>query len=330
MLRFGIQMLQSSLLIEMALQALAATTGQTEGPSTSSDTAFGHRATVALPSADTATLVDRIANLGFSLIELNTDLNVLFPDSFGVPTIRRLQALKASQGLSYTVHLPLWSVEPSTPVPWVRRGSLEALVDAVLRLSPLEPEVYVLHATGALAAEFHTMAAIPDEARPLVMGAFQAHAAQSVEELLRRTKLPSRAIAVETIGFPLDLTLAMAEEFDLSICFDTGHLLAKFTGPISFEEGLQRSLPRLAEVHLHDGYYRSRSDGTFYWDDHLPLGQGDLPLDFLLDTLTEAEFEGPVIFELTAQEANASLDYLGPFLRERRLNLDQGDDRQKE
>ncbi len=190
-------------------------------------------------------------------------------------------------------------------------------MDAVLRLAPLEPEVYVLHATGALAAEFFTMATTPDEARPLVVGIFQGHAAHSIEELLRRTKVTSRAIAVETIEFPFDLTLALAEEFDLSLCFDTGHLLAKYPGPIPFEEALQRSLPRLAEVHLHDGYYRLQADGTPHRDDHLPLGEGELPLDFLLDTLKEARFKGPIIFELTIQKAKASLDYLRPFLIER-------------
>ena len=309
MLRFGIEMLQRSLMIEMAMPALAQQKGGAE---------------FAPPSVDAALLVERIADLGFSLIEINTDLNVFFPDSFGVPTIRRLQALKESRGLSYTVHLPLWSVEPSTPVDWVREGSVDVLVDAVLRLSPLEPEVYVLHATGALAAEFSTMTAIPDEARPLVIGMFQRHAAHSVEELLRRTNLPSRAIAVETIQFPFDLTLALAEELDLSLCLDTGHVLAKYSGPISFEEALQRLLPRLAEIHLHDGYYRPQSDGTFRRGDHLPLGEGNLPLGFLLDTLKEAEFEGPIIFELTVEEAKASLDYLRPFLFERWPHLEQG------
>jgi sugar phosphate isomerase/epimerase len=299
-------MLQSSLLIEMAMPTLTRQKSDIQ---------------LAPPSADAAVLVERIADLGFTLIELNTDLNVFFPDSFGLPTIRRLQALKESHGLSYTVHLPLWSIEPSTPVQWVREGSLEALVDAVLRLAPLEPEVYVLHATGALASEFYTMATIPDQARPLVVGMFQRHAAHSVEELLRRTQLPSRAIAVETIEFPFDLTLALAEELDLSLCFDTGHVLAKYPGPIPFEEALRRSLPRLAEIHLHDGYYRPQPDGTFRRDDHLPLGEGDLPLDFLLDTLQEAGFEGPVIFELTIQEARASLDYLRPFLAKRWPNL---------
>jgi len=306
MLRFGIEMLQRPLMIEMAMPALA---GQKGG------------AQLTPPSVDVAILVERIADLGFTLIELNTDLNVFFPDSFGVPTIRRLGALKESRGLSYTVHLPLWSLEPSTPVQWVREGSVEALVDAMLRLAPLEPETYVLHATGALAAEFYTMVAIPDQARPLVLGMFQRHAAHSIEELLRRTRLPSRAIAVETIEFPFDLTLALAEEFDLSICFDTGHVVAKYPGPVTFEEALQRSLPRLGEIHLHDAYYRPQPDGTFRRGDHLPLGKGELPLDFLLDTLKGTEFEGPIIFELTIQEARASLDYLRPFLTRHWPNL---------
>jgi len=325
MLRFGIEMLQRSLLIEMAMPALARKKGgdQPRGIVTP-------QGQFAPPSADAAILVERIADLGFTLVELNTDLNVFFPDSFGLPTIRRLQALRQSRELSYTVHLPLWSVEPSTPVRWVREGSVEALVDAMLRLAPLEPEVYVLHATGALAAEFYTMEAIPDEARPLVMGMFQRHAAHSVEELLRRTKLASRAIAVETIQFPFDLTLALAEELDLSLCFDTGHVLAKYPGPVTFEEALRRSLPRLAEIHLHDGYYRPQPDGTFRRGNHLPLGEGDLPLGFLLDTLKEAAFEGPIIFELTIKEAKTSLDYLRPFLTERWPHLEQGDDGEEE
>ncbi|MFQ6058395.1 MAG: cobamide remodeling phosphodiesterase CbiR [Anaerolineae bacterium] len=293
MLRFGIEMLQRSLLLELASPALA-------------------QQGFSWPSLDVATLVERLADLGFTLIELNTDLNVLFPDSFGLPTIQRLQALKGSRGVSYTVHLPLWSLEPSTPVQEVREGSVDALVDAVLRLAPLEPEVYVLHATGALAAEFYGMAAL-EGVRPLVMAMFNHHARQSIKALLRRTALPSRAIAIETIEFPFDLALSLAEELDLSVCFDTGHVLAGYPGPVAFEEALERTLPRLAEVHLHDGYCHIEPDGTVRRADHLSLGEGDLPLPFLLDTLQAAQFNGPVIFELTIEEAKASLVEISKF-----------------
>ena len=62
MLRFGIEMLQPSLLIEMAMPALAQQKGGGQP---------------ALPPADTATLIERIADFGFTLIELNTDLKSL-------------------------------------------------------------------------------------------------------------------------------------------------------------------------------------------------------------------------------------------------------------
>jgi len=290
MLRFGIELMQPDLLMEQAL-------GPT-GPSA--------EIKPLKLELDVASVVERLADLGFSLIELNPDLRVFFPQSLNLPAVERLQALKESRGLSYTIHLPLWSVEPSTPVQPVRQGSVDALVDGVLRMAPLEPEVYVLHATGALAAEFGRMKAL-EPVRPLVMGLFQEQARQSVKTLLDRTGLPSRQLAVETIEFPLELTLELAEEFDLSVCLDTGHVLAGYSGDVTLEEALERTLPRLAEVHLHDAYRRPAPDGSVRVADHLPLGEGDLRMEWFLGQLDRAGFTGPVIFELTIEEAHSSL-----------------------
>ena len=290
MLRFGIELMQPDLLMEQAL-------GPT-GPSA--------EIKPLKLELDVASVVERLADLGFSLIELNPDLRVFFPQSLNLPAVERLQALKESRGLSYTIHLPLWSVEPSTPVQPVRQGSVDALVDGVLRMAPLEPEVYVLHATGALAAEFGRMKAL-EPVRPLVMGLFQEQARRSMKTLLDRTGLPSRQLAVETIEFPLELTLELAEEFDLSVCLDTGHVLAGYSGDVTLEEALERTLPRLAEVHLHDAYRRPAPDGSVRVADHLPLGEGDLRMEWFLGQLDRAGFTGPVIFELTIEEAHSSL-----------------------
>ncbi len=46
-------------------------------------------------------------------------------------------------------------MEPSTPLSPVREGSVRAVVECIRATLPLAPEVYVLHATGALAAEFY-------------------------------------------------------------------------------------------------------------------------------------------------------------------------------
>jgi len=293
MLRFGIELMQPQLLMEPALRAMARPA----------------EATQAGLSIDLAAAVEQLADLGFKVIELNPDLMLFYPRSFDLPAVDRLRALKQSRGLDYTLHLPLWSVEPSTPLQPVRQGSVDALVDAVLRTAPLEPEVYILHATGALAAEFSRMTAV-EAVRPLVMNLFQEQACRSVEELLNRTGLPARRLAVETVQFPFELTVALAEEFDLSVCLDTGHVLAGYSGDVTVDEALQRVLPRLGEVHLHDGYRRQRPDGSVKIADHLPLGAGDLPLERFLDRLEAAGFAGPVVFELTIEEARASLDVI--------------------
>jgi sugar phosphate isomerase/epimerase len=178
-----------------------------------------------------------------------------------------------------------------------------------LRLAPLEPEVYVLHAFGALASEFSRMKPL-QTMRSLVLQLFVALAQRSVEELLKRTGLPPRRVAVETIEFPFDLTLDLAQTFDLSMCLDVGHVVAGYTTGVTLFEALERMLPRLAEVHLHDAYRREQPDGMVQVNDHLPLGAGEVPVGEVLDRLAEAGFFGPVILELTIEEAKASLEVI--------------------
>jgi len=253
---------------------------------------------------DHAALARDLAGRGFDPIELGGDLSLFMPHTFNPESIEKLAALRA-EGISYTVHLPLWSVEPSTPLTPVRRGSVEAVIEILEATMPLEPEVYVLHATGALAAEFYNMN-ISELARSLILRQFQSGARESIRAILEQTGLPSRKLAIETVEFPLDLTLELADELDLSICLDTGHILAGFPGWFDFFEAVEKLLPRLAEVHLHD--CKKMPEGVRgYGDDHKPLGHGDLELGRFLDRLAEAGFKGPLVFELKIEEALESL-----------------------
>jgi sugar phosphate isomerase/epimerase len=258
---------------------------------------------------DQVELVRQLAAQGFQLIELGGDLGTLLPHTFSPDTIDRLLTVKVQLGIGYTVHLPLWSVEPSTPLAPVREGSVKAIVDCILATLPLEPEMYVLHATGALAAEFYRMQ-IPEMARSFLMRQFQSAARESLIHILAEAGLPARRLAIETIEFPFDLTLELAKDLDLSICFDTGHILVGFSGPVDLYEALELSLPRLGEIHLHDGPWQGPEMQIGYGQDHQPLGTGDLDVARLLSRLESAAFDGPIIFELRANEAVNSLAYI--------------------
>ena len=283
-MRFGIMAMQLDALVPPGLPP---------GEIMASLTAFDH-----------AGLAEGLAAKGFNPIELGGDLGMFLPNVYNPASIERLAGLKAG-GLAYTVHLPLWSVEPSTPLTPVRQGSVDAIVQIIRATRPIEPEVYVLHATGALAAEFYNMK-ISEMARTLILRQFQEGARQSIKTILEQTGLPSRKLAIETIEFPLDLTLELAEAFDLSICLDTGHVLAGFPGWFDFFEVVEKLLPRLAEVHLHDS--KKMPEGVRgYGEDHKPLGAGELELGRFLDRLNAAYFTGPLIFEINVNEALESL-----------------------
>jgi sugar phosphate isomerase/epimerase len=255
---------------------------------------------------DHAKLVRDLHSRGFDPVELGGDLSLFMPHTFAPPAIEKLAALKAETGLSYTVHLALWSAEPSTLLEPVRLGTVQAMIDGIRATLPLDPEVYVMHATGALAAEFYRMR-LPETARALILRQFQARAMESLRVILAETGIPSRKLAIETIEFPFELTLEMAEALNLSMCLDTGHVLSGFSGPIDLFDAVEKMLPRLAEVHLHDSPRWTPGTSIAYGQDHQALGQGDLDLGRLLDRLDAAGFAGPLVLELTVPEALSSL-----------------------
>lgn len=258
---------------------------------------------------DHASLTRRVAESGFRVIELGGDLSLFFASAYAPEAIEKLQALKEELGLSFTVHLPLWSVEPSSLLAPVRRGSTEALIAVINATEPLQPEDYVLHATGSLAAEFYRMQ-LPELARALILRQFQNAAHESIQTILRETGVPSRKLAIETIEFPFDLTLELAEALNLSMCLDTGHVLSGFSGEIALFDALEQMLPRLAQLHLHDARQWQTGTPIIYGKDHQALGAGNLETGRLLDRLAEAQFGGPIVLELTIEEALASMQII--------------------
>lgn len=258
---------------------------------------------------DRGHLVTGLAQDGFPLIELGGDLGLFFRSAYREKAIHQLAKIKDDLDLTFTVHLPLWSVEPSTPLEPVRLGSEDAIMDIMDAVQPLEPEVYVLHATGALAAEFYQMK-LPQMAKTLILKQFQGGAISSIRDILEETGLPSRKLAIETIEFPLELTLEIADLLDLSICLDTGHILSGISGAVKFEDALEACLPRLAEVHLHDSPDFMKTGKLGYGQDHQALGTQDLDVKLLMNRLKKHAFTGPIIFELSVKEAQKSIAYL--------------------
>jgi sugar phosphate isomerase/epimerase len=258
---------------------------------------------------DVVEMVREGVEAGFGIAELTTDVRYMVPGSLSESTIDRLVSLKDELGHSYTAHLPLWSIELATFDENVRKASVRSNIEAIELTAPLEPEFYVLHATGNLAAEFSGKPMAP-HTRNLICMMLSAFSAQSVEEIISATEIDPLKLAIENITFPFSITCQIAEESGTSICFDTAHLITRMSGEESIMEFYNTHKKRIAEVHLQDGTY-VEYEGAVARDDHVALGtgvMGDAALREFLQELLKDQFAGPIIFELSVAEAQASID----------------------
>ena len=259
---------------------------------------------------DVVEIVRNTVAEGYSVIEVSMDAKHIIPNSLTPESISRLVDLKDELGHTYTAHLPFWSVELATFNEHVRMGSVDTTIEAIELAKPLEPETYVLHASGDLAAGFSNMKY--DSSLVQLIGTVLAgFAAASVEDIVSRTEINPRELAIENVDFPFAILRDVVYDLDTSICFDTAHLLAQMSGTESVMEFYATHKDRITEIHLQDA--AKEDDDTVIQEDHVPLGRGimgDKILRDLLLNLEEDKFDGPLIFELNKDEARESLDHI--------------------
>ena len=260
---------------------------------------------------DVFNLIQDTVSEGWPVIELSMDVKPIIPSSITPESINRLIDLKEELGISYTIHLPYLSIELATFNEHVRKGSVESIIDVIELTKSLDPEAFVLHATGDLAAELSSLPYSTDIVYTISM-LLAGFAATSVEEIVSRTEINPRKLAIENYTFPFDVMRDVIDDQDTSICFDTAHLLCQMSGTESIMDFYKAHKDRITEIHLQDGTI-TKYDGAVAREDHIALGtgiMGDSVLrEFLLE-LVKDNFDGPVIFELTRDEASESLDYI--------------------
>ncbi|MFW9962577.1 MAG: cobamide remodeling phosphodiesterase CbiR [Candidatus Sifarchaeia archaeon] len=246
----------------------------------------------------------------YSVIEITMDAKYIVPGSITPESINQLIDLKEELGHSYTVHLPFWSLELATFNEHVRKGSIDSIIEAIELAKPLQPEVYVLHASGDMAAYFSNQNYDSNLIR-LIRQLLAGFAAASVEDIVSRTEINPRELAIENVDFPYYVLRELVDDLDTSICFDTAHLLAQMSGTESIMDFYTTHKDRITEIHLQDA--AKEDDDTVVNEDHVALGRGimgeKLLREFLLE-LVKDNFDGPIIFELSMDEARESLDFI--------------------
>jgi adenosylcobalamin phosphodiesterase len=196
--------------------------------------------------------------------------------------IRELMQLARSGSITYNVHLPT-DIYLGHRDARVRRTAVDVLVQTIDRCAPLDPTTFTLHLTRDSSE--------PDDRR------WQTNAETSLEAVLA-TGLPGRRLSVENLDDRLEPAAPVIRQFDLSVCMDMGHIMARGGDIKTFYD---RWRERITVAHLHG------VDGE---RDHLPLDRlSDALMIKVRDLLKR--FSGVVSLEVFSFDAlNASLKHL--------------------
>ncbi|MFX1297542.1 MAG: cobamide remodeling phosphodiesterase CbiR [Promethearchaeota archaeon] len=246
-------------------------------------------------------LIQRAIDAGYKHIELTMDLEYILPGTISRRVIKKLLKIKEETGITYSVHLPIWSIELSSPNALIRNASINCMIESIKRSEPLDPIAYVIHLTGALSAEISRINLDPN-AKESIIGLLNGIASSSIKKILSNTDISPQKIAVENVEFPFDATRKLVDKYNLSICFDTGHLLVGYSGNDTVQEFLEKHMDKIIEFHLNDGKIMANGRPN----DHIAVGDGSFPMK-VLEIIKERGFEGPAVFELTLAAAEKSL-----------------------
>ena len=242
---------------------------------------------------------------GYKHCEITLDLFQILPISIDDEERQRLINFKKEFDITYSAHFPIWSIELVSPNKFIREASIQSLIASYKTFKFLEPDidVFVLHPSGAFAAEIMDMDIDP-KYKQFIANLFSNFAVQSVKKIIKETKIDKSKIAIENIKFPFQHTLKIIKKLrGPKLCIDTAHFLGGYSGNVDLVEITEKYLDITNEIHLQDF---NAGGGA----DHAALGRGtSFPVKFL-KIIHDYDFKGPIVFELSFQEAKNSIEFI--------------------
>ncbi|HAF70949.1 MAG: AP endonuclease, family 2 [Acetothermia bacterium 64_32] len=244
-------------------------------------------ATFLTPDLDLGGWIDLAAELALGWVELRADPGMAHPGELSPQARKALRGRLVESGLKVSLHVPIFGVNLTSPIPRIAEASLAEHVDALDLAGELGARVVVLH-PGGLPPEYLNVPGAYERARSRLEFCLAV--------LLPRAERLGLTLAIENKqrGPSRDLILTPEEHLSvlkglsgLGACLDFGHLHTLNGDPAGYVNALGG---RLVHVHLHDNHGGK--------DEHLGLGLGSAPWREAVAALAEAGYKGAVILEI--------------------------------
>lgn len=239
------------------------------------------------PGMNTRLWLDLAGELGLGGVELRADPGAAFAEDLSSADRARLKDRLAGARLWCTVHVPIYGVNLTSPVPFLAAAALGEVVRAVDLAGDVGAELVVVH-PGHVDPDYLQL----DGERDLAWRRFLL----ALEVVLSRARMREVRVALEnkqrSRGWDMVHTAAehmkaLSSFPELGACLDLGHLHTVGENPKAYVAALGE---RLIHVHLHD------NQGE--WDEHLPVGAGSAPWREALAHLACCGYRGRIVLEV--------------------------------
>ncbi len=217
---------------------------------------------------------------------------------------------QAGTGLSYTLHLPLWSMEPSTPLTSVRQGSAQAAIDVINATRALEPLDYVIPRHRRTGRRVLSHESAREGARAHPCASSNRRRGRACNAFCARRAYPAASWPSRRLSSPSISPWNWPKRWTCRCAWTPGTSYRAFSGPIDLFEALERLLPRLAQIHLHDSPQWRPERPSYMARITRRSATATCPLVNCWIAWKPRTSTDPLIFELRVDEALASLDVI--------------------
>jgi sugar phosphate isomerase/epimerase len=197
-------------------------------------------------------------------------------DGFDRNHAERVAKILRDHGIENTMHGPFMDLSPGGPDPKIRAVTRQRIDQTMEAAEIFKPQCVVFH-PGYDPWRYHGYEDLwlknsIDMWGPVVGRAEKIEVTLALENVYERT--PETLLSLlEHIASPR-----------FRSCLDVGHLHAFAKTPI--EQWLRTMGPHIAEMHLHDN--------AGAWDEHLPMGQGEIDFPRLFGLIRQYVKEKPI------------------------------------
>ncbi|MCX7817345.1 MAG: sugar phosphate isomerase/epimerase [Syntrophales bacterium] len=222
--------------------------------------------------------------------------NAQMLDSYNRSELEFIGSLVKKFDLSVTIHAPYMDLRPGALDPKIRQISIERIVQVIKLIPVFHPRTIVCHPS------------------------FDPRYYSSTEDLWVENSLSTWSYLIslindtetviclenvyETHPRPLRRVLEICSSPRLRFCFDTGHFNCFSKVPL--ESWIEDLAPYMEEIHLHDNLGET--------DQHLPIGEGTFPFEYMLTLLKKKNIKPILTLEAHSESTlNKFLNNLRKF-----------------